>query len=38
MMINSEEQVQTEGVEALLKISKECLDIKDSQYLIFDLV
>eukprot|EP00347_Sterkiella_histriomuscorum_P014101 403362163 len=37
MMINSEEQVQNEAVDALLKVSKEYLTIKDAQYLMFDL-
>ena len=30
MLVNSEEQVQTEGVEALLKISKDFLSIEDA--------
>jgi hypothetical protein len=30
MLMNSEEQVQTEGVEALLKVSKEYLPLEDA--------
>jgi hypothetical protein len=38
MLINSEEQVQTEGVDALLKISKEYLPKEDAQFLVFNIV
>jgi hypothetical protein len=38
MMINSEEQVQSEGVEAMCKISKECLTLEESQNQIFEIV
>jgi hypothetical protein len=38
MMINSEEQVQSEGVEALCKISKECLTLEESQLHVFEIV
>jgi hypothetical protein len=38
MMINSEEQVQSEGVDALCKVSKECFTIEEAQTYIFDLV
>jgi len=38
MLANSEEQVQVEGVEALLKVSRECLTADDSQFLIFNIV
>ncbi len=37
-MINSEEQVQQEGVETLCKISKECLNIEEAQKYVFDIV
>ena len=30
MMINSEEQVQSEGVEALCKVSKECFALDEA--------
>ena len=38
MLMNSEEQVQTEGVESLLKISQDYLSIDDSRFLIFNIV
>jgi hypothetical protein len=38
MLVNSEEQVQTEGVDALLKVCKENIDREEAQFLIFHLV
>jgi len=38
MMINSEEQVQSEGVDALCKVSKECLSREEAQGQVFELV
>lgn len=38
MLMNSEEQVQTEGVEALLKVSTDCLTLDDAQFLVFNIV
>lgn len=38
MMINSEEQVQAEGVDALCKISKEALVNSEAQDLVFEVV
>ena len=38
MLISSEEQVQIEGVEALLKISKEYISMEEAQFLVFNIV
>ena len=38
MMVNSEEQVQAEGVDALCKISKEALTEDEARKLTFELV
>ena len=37
-MMNSEEQVQAEGVDCLVKVSKEYLSFDDAQFLVFNTV